>query len=677
MYHGHYAYPVSLRRPKRRRSHKAGSTFFVSLLCALSCLLPAYANNNAVEGFKEWHNRLARGEHEAWKEYQPLIAGQPLSPYLHYLQLNAELSDFNSERLQKEASHDRVRAFLEVWPNLPISDNLERQWLRRLGKEKDWSALLAHDIRSRATDIQCLRLQASYITESARKRKVALNEAKKLWMQGHSLPKLCDGIFEALGDEGRIKTKDYLQRSKLAIMEGNAGFARWLAKKLPNSEAEQVKDWADLYENPEQLETFLRRPLNNEQQRLARKVMHRLAWQNPDLSAQLWPQFVRQAKPTKDEQKALWRRFSIKAASDHHPNAEAWMAKAQLNDDDHYAWGWRMRAALAAEDWPTLLTLAQRPSTGNTLTDDGLRYWAAIAAQQLGQPHIARALLQKLALQRNWYGYLAADSLGLAYNPADPLPKSDATQRSLLLSHIEARRARDLRQAEVEWLARGEWRALLKVIPPELRQEAALFALEIDWPSMAARTQAVYTNIAPDETLFPLPWQPLVNNAAQENSVAPAHIWSQMRAESLFMPDVRSGAGAIGLMQLMPATARNVGKRLQLNNWRQLPLQDPATNIQLGSRYIAEMLERFDHHVPLAAAAYNAGPNRVSSWLEKREYSDPTRWVEMIPFTETRGYVQRALYFHTMYDRRLKGSASRLSDLLQASNTHVVPAAVD
>ncbi|MDD9892353.1 MAG: hypothetical protein OXT49_02425, partial [Gammaproteobacteria bacterium] len=115
----------------------------------------SYAQNTDVERFIEWRQRLAQGQHEAWKEYIGDLQGKPLFPYLQYMQLTAELSDWPSEKLAESATYARTRAFLEVWPEMHISDNLKRQWLRRLGKEKEWKLLLAQEVTSPPTDIQC------------------------------------------------------------------------------------------------------------------------------------------------------------------------------------------------------------------------------------------------------------------------------------------------------------------------------------------------------------------------------------------------------------------------------------------------------------------------------------------------------------------------------------------
>ena len=137
---------------------------------------------------------------------------------------------------------------------------------------------------------------------------------------------------------------------------------------------------------------------------------------------------------------------------------------------------------------------------------------------------------------------------------------------------------------------------------------------------------------------------------------------SLARQESEMDPQAISRAGAIGLMQLMPATARQVSRSLGLAYSRSRLRSDPAYNIALGSAYLAELLETFGGNRPLALAAYNAGPGRVEEWL--RTYGDPrggkvdpVDWIELVPFAETRNYIQRVLESTEVYRYRLKGAA--------------------
>jgi len=132
----------------------------------------------------------------------------------------------------------------------------------------------------------------------------------------------------------------------------------------------------------------------------------------------------------------------------------------------------------------------------------------------------------------------------------------------------------------------------------------------------------------------------------------------------LFMRDVRSSAGAIGLMQLMPATGRKVAKNISLPYSGIATLTNPEANIRLGTTYLGQMAERFDGNAVLATAAYNAGPHRVDRWLPESGSEDARIWIENIPFNETRKYVKRVLSAQAIFHWRMTGQLRRVSDEL-------------
>ena len=152
------------------------------------------------------------------------------------------------------------------------------------------------------------------------------------------------------------------------------------------------------------------------------------------------------------------------------------------------------------------------------------------------------------------------------------------------------------------------------------------------------------------EARFPLAFEEAVISAAKESGLSRSSIWSIIRQESAFNHQARSYVGAKGLMQLMPRTASAVAKSLNMRS-RHPDLFSPEINVRLGSTYLAQMKERFGS-LALAAAAYNAGPHRVSRWLGRTTFEIPEAWVEAIPFNETRRYVQQVMAFMAVYEWR-------------------------
>ena len=148
-------------------------------------------------------------------------------------------------------------------------------------------------------------------------------------------------------------------------------------------------------------------------------------------------------------------------------------------------------------------------------------------------------------------------------------------------------------------------------------------------------------------------YQKLIKEISSENNVNPAWVYGIMRRESVFNKEAVSSAKAMGLMQLLPSTARIVAKQLGIKGINNNDLLIPKTNIQLGSAYLGGMLSDFNGSYVKATAGYNAGPGRSVKWTPKDTTLEADQWVESIPFTETRKYVRAVMAYTTIYDHKL------------------------
>jgi soluble lytic murein transglycosylase len=226
-----------------------------------------------------------------------------------------------------------------------------------------------------------------------------------------------------------------------------------------------------------------------------------------------------------------------------------------------------------------------------------------------------------------------------------------------------ARRIRELqalgRSADVS----REWRELTRTDDPAELRTAALLGQRL-----GLVTESIFTLARSDywddiDLRFPLLYTELVGARADELRLPPEWVYAVIRQESAFDADVASHAGAVGLMQLMPGTARDMARAAGLPAPRRMDLIDPALNIALGTRYLALMRERFGGNQVLATAAYNAGPGAVSRWLPDAPMAADL-WLSEIPYRETRDYVRRVLTYRVIYAHRLKLGQFRLGALL-------------
>jgi len=239
-----------------------------------------------------------------------------------------------------------------------------------------------------------------------------------------------------------------------------------------------------------------------------------------------------------------------------------------------------------------------------------------------------------------------------------------------VIAKLEARseliRARELFRVGQDGRGRSEWETAVASLPPEEKLQAAILAQRWDWHSRAIAAAASVEEYDDLALRYPLPFLNTFERYSAEARIPPHWAYGVARSESLFMRDVRSRAGAIGLMQLMPATGRKVAKQIRLPYSGLNTLTDPQNNIRLGTTYLGQMADRYGGNRVLATAAYNAGPRRVDEWLPASGTLDARVWIENIPFNETRQYVRRVLEAETIFHWRMTGQTRRLSDTLTA-----------
>ena len=290
-------------------------------------------------------------------------------------------------------------------------------------------------------------------------------------------------------------------------------------------------------------------------------------------------------------------------------------------------------------------------------------YWLARAAATpaLGAPEYTEAA----GLPTTYYGQLAAAALGddetALLKRIDALhdPGFDAARTLDLAGHEMARAAALL----VSWGdGHGAVPFLLRLdenaTDPQDHEVAARLALGFGLPEAAV---AIARRLARDNLLLVDAGWPVGADIPPDAGIDPALALALIRQESSFDPDAASPAGARGLMQLMPATAAQLQRKIGLPN---AALTDPADNIRLGTAHMQDLLRQFGGSVPLAVAAYNAGASRVREWLTN--FGDPrgggidmVDWIELIPFTETRNYVQRVLENAAIYRAHSAGTAAQ------------------
>jgi soluble lytic murein transglycosylase len=596
---------------------------------------------------------LDNGEYESASAAIAALKDHPLYPYLRFWQMEKSLDE--------QSPHD-IQLFLDTYTDTPLVSRLRFAWLRHLAEAQRWQDYLDFYRSSRSAEFRCYFHTAQLETGN---RDAALNGAKSLWLVGHSQHGACDTLFTAWEDADRLTPALRWQRIRLAMGEANLDLASFLARGLPQGEQQQVALWRSLHEHPHTLaeEGVLQAddPLHRE---IALHAMHQLARSEPKQAAELLFSIASRFRFEAAERDAITHTIALYLALRGDVRALEWYAVLPPPSFNESSRGWAVRAALRNKRWLAVSTwieempLAERQS-------EMWSYWLARAYQANGREEEAHALFSRLSTARSYYGFLAADRIGAEYNLKHADLEVDEPTLGRLKAHPGLQRAGELYRLGMLSEARGEWDLALLRMDREERLAAAALAARWQWHDRALLSLARASHFDDLVLRFPLAYGETFTSEAQRQALDPAWIFAVARQESAMDSMARSPVGAMGLMQLMPATGREIARQLDTDISAHDSLLQAQTNIRFGSHYLRQMLERFDNPV-MATAAYNAGPHQVTRWYPEQASMDADIWVDTMPFHETREYVRRVMAYAVFYDLRLEQPIQRLAERMPA-----------
>jgi soluble lytic murein transglycosylase len=363
------------------------------------------------------------------------------------------------------------------------------------------------------------------------------------------------------------------------------------------------------------------------------------------------------------------------------PDALTWFANARAADNqyvlnDQQA-GWLVRAALRESSVdPGQWTNVRRTITEMSETerrDPTWRYWLArsmATSTNANDLTAARVLRETLSRENHFYGVMATEELGLSIKPnfQSVKPADDAIaklrERAAVKRAFALYRLADLKP-EIKDLrgdALREWVVAMRNADDETLLAGAEIARQQGLPDRAINTAERTKNVHDFSQRYPLPHrEPLKSNAATFG-LDEAWIYGLIRQESRFMTEARSSVGAIGLMQLMPTTAKWAAKQVGVKDYSANRVSDVGINLSLGSFYLKHVLDDLGHPV-LATAAYNAGPGRARRWRATVPLEGAI-YAESIPFNETRDYVKKVMLNKWYYGHRIHDKSAPLSELM-------------
>ena len=646
------AAPVALAQPAAPASRPASFS--------LDARGATAAAANGDEVLREMQQAFRRGDRARLSLLLPAARNHPLEPWAAYWELRARL---------EEAQPEEVRAFLQRWAGSYQEDRLRNDWLRLLGQRRDWGRFAELHPSFRMGDDREVSCYAATIDHL--RGTLPATGVRDVLVHWQAQRDADDGCTYAAGELFAARQLGALEVWRKARLAAEANRQRATRDAVTIVAPEIANLVGEVYAGPVKFLGSRATAPTRQRQELVVLALIRLAASDPDNAAALlegkWgPQL------TAEERHWTWGVIGKQAALRLSPTAMEHFNKVardrDLSDD---LLGWKVRAALRAGDWKAVHSAINAMSP-NVREDSTWTYWKARAllADRPGDEDRAQArvLLGNIAGTHGFYEQLALEDLGQRITvPPAPAP---LTAQEKAAARANPALARALYAIAIGLRSEGvrEWNYATNLHTPggmgerELLAAADLACEREVWDRCINTSERTKTAVDYAQR-FPMPFQKAVVAHSQGVGLDPAYVYGLIRQESRFIMDARSGVGASGLMQVMPATARWTARKIGMTGFTADQINDRDTNITIGTAYLKLALDDFAGSMPMAAAAYNAGPGRPRSW-RNGPVLDAAIWAENVPFSETRDYVKKVLANTTNYAAILTGQPQSLKGRL-------------
>ena len=599
-----------------------------------------------------------------------LLRSYPLYPYLESERLKWQLA---RSPLPPEAG---IAAFLTRDGDAPWTRDLRVSWLKKLAEQGRWPEFLGHYVEGRGdTSVRCHAIVASIATGPTPQ---LVEPALAIWRTGSELPAACTPMIDWLTQQGALGPDQVAARTRLALEAGKIAVARMLIRQLPPAQRGAYELWADVINEPvKNLERGIAagvepRAVIDGFSKLARANSDNAAILAARLEAQCGQPCTNPALQSPGSVGEMRREIALNLSWSRRPETVGMFRQVPEAALDEKGFEWRVRAALWSGEWALAASwIAQMPPALGE--QPRWRYWRGRTAEKTGRRDAAVADYERLTGENGYYSVLASERLGRAYAPKVTARPSDAAARQLIADSPGFVRAKEAWRIEQLSWARGEWNEATKNFDPVHLLEAARVASSWGWHLQAVAT-ATRAEIFDDfDLLYPRPYAAELTGAAKRVQLPAEWVWGVLRQESLYDPRARSSANALGLLQLLPETARNVARRNGFDKPSEADLFDPTTNLLLGTAYLREQFDTFGGRFVLVLGAYNAGPNAVRRWLPPQPMETDV-WIENVPFNETRTYIQRIAWHSTVFGWEASGKPQRMTPWLTPISANLAPA---
>jgi soluble lytic murein transglycosylase len=608
----------------------------------------------ADDAFLAARTAALRGDEERFEQAARQVgAGHPLAAYLDLWRLRRTLAETRTD--VPGPADDEARAFVAKHAGTLVADLARRDWLMSLGRRQVWGTFdtVLPDLVQRDDAVRCHAL-ASRAAGGER----VMAEARELVLAPRELGEACNSLVGALVANGQMGPADLWRRLEAALESGvPATVRRAAAFAAPTLDGKA-------------LDAALARPaavLAGAPSREAAVVaLATLARTDPAEAAEKLAAVAPKLRAA--DRSFAWSQIAAGGMRRLLPESHAWTLEARAARPSDETLAWMTRAALRAGDWPTVRSTIER-MTESGRADPAWTYWLGRALQARRDDdeaqHRARVLFTSIAGRHDFYAQLAAEELGMRVTVPAPAPPPTEAERAEAQRNPGFARARAFYELGLRLDGNREWNFQLRGMGDRQLIAAAEHASRTGLLDRAVAA-ADRTRDEHDFALrFPAPFAERLEPIARAQGLDPAWVYGLIRQESRFVSDARSSVGASGLMQIMPGTAKWIAKKMGVRDFEPGRINELDTNLQFGTFYLKTVFDDLDRSPVLASAAYNAGPGRPRSWRGTLPQTvEGAVFAEIVPFTETRGYVKHVLSNTAWYAARFTGEPQSLKALL-------------
>ena len=623
----------------------------ILLVCLVSTSI--FADQAATRKiFKQAEKQVWQASSTRYQTLYQQLHYYPLQPYLDQQRLMHGLTLSDAEE---------VSQFLEKYKGSPLDWPLRKKWLKYLAKRN--KSQLFQYFYTPTSNVELTCQYYRYQLKSGVNESRVLPKVTQLWVVGKSQPKVCDPLFIRWEKAGYRSEEAIWQRLTLAADGGKHTLIPYLTRLLPEKERYLGKLWHKVRRDPSYITRMSRFPGKSAKEAIiAAYGLKRLIWRDPSRALKTYDKAIKLLPFTEQQNQQIVLKFAIALASKNHSKAKEWLAKVDVNLQSSSIVQWRMADLLRDQNWPDIKKELESLPKALHLKKQWL-YWYGRSLIATGNIIQGQQYLAELANKRHYYGFLAASALNKNVNLQNKPLEISNEEKLNLLKNTAAKRAFEFFYIGRYHQARREWNFWLSQLNDREKLVASKIAYEAEWFDRAIFTLSKVGYLDDVDLRFPLAFQAEIMDSSGHQKINPAWTFAIARRESSFMADAHSPAGAKGLMQVMPATA----KQLHKSRVTTKHLLNATENIKLGTKYLKSLLDRHKGNQVLATAAYNAGPYRVKRWLKGLKPMPADIWIETIPYKETREYVKSVMAYQEIYQLKVGQTESLFDQITNMS----------